>query len=202
MSLSHRFIPSYLHSIVLALASMSSTMSVNVAGYLRRNYDGGASTDSVAISDADEQDPEQAGRYEPTSVFAEKKKERNEADEAQKKLWFWTEKEACAECELFREEIENATSELGKKKAKKYFYRAAAAAFRAASHESEKGMAAWEKFQEAHGAEKANKWANEWLEKHASSYDEKAFDDIDFAAGKPPPPDPTKCSDKPGETLN
>jgi predicted ATPase len=194
-------ISSYLRPIVLALASVSSTMSVNVAGYLRRNYD---STASVAISDAEE--PKQAGRYEPTSVFAEKKKV--EVDKAQEKLWRWTEIEACEECRLFKEQIENATSELGKKKAKKYFYRAAAAAFRAASHESDQGKAAWEQFQERYGAEKAEKWADEWLAKHASSYDEKAFDDIDFAAAKGPikveqPPTYVTCA-YPGldETLN
>ena len=177
-------------------------MSVNVVGYLRRNYDdGGASTASVAISD--EEEPKQADRYEPTSVLAEKKKGKNEADEALKKLWRWTEIEACEECKLFKEEIKNAISELDKKKAKKAFKLAAAAAFRAASHESDDGMAAWEKFQEKIGAEKANRLADKWLAKHASSYDEKAFDDIDFAAGKPiQAPDPTKCSDKPGETLN
>ncbi len=155
-------------------------MSVNVAGYLRRNYDDGASTASIAISDAEE--PKQAGSYEATSVFAEKKKEKDEADEAQQKVWFWTEKEACEECKKLREEIENATSEFKKKKAKKYLKLAAAAAYRAASHESDEGMSAWEKFQAKFGADKANRWADEWLEKHASSYDESVFDDIDFAA--------------------
>ena len=155
-------------------------MSVNVAGYLRRNYDGGASTASVAISDAEE--PKQADIYEATSVFAEKKKD--VVDEAQKKLWYYIETEGCAECLEFKKQIENATSELGKKKAKKYYEQAAAAAFRAASHESDDGMAAWQKFQERYGAEKANRLADEWLAKHASSYDEKAFDDIDFAAKK------------------
>ena len=193
---------------ILALASVSSTMSVNVAGYLRRNYDGGASTASVAISDAEE--PKQADIYEATSVFAEKKKEKDEADKAQKKLWRWTEIEACTECQKFKEEIMNATSELGKKKAKKYYEQAAAAAFRAASHESDDGMAAWQKFQERYGAEKANRLADEWLAKHASSYDEKAFDDIDFAMKKPakevdePEPQIAVCDPHFGldETLN
>ena len=183
MSLSHRF-HLFLSSshVVLALASVSSTMSVNVAGYLRRNYDGGASTASVAISDAEE--PKQADIYEATSVFAEKKKEKDEADKAQKKLWRWTEIEACTECQKFKEEIMNATSELGKKKAKKYYEQAAAATLRAASHMSEKGEELWENFQEKYGADKANELADKWLAKHASSYDEKAFDDIDFAAKK------------------
>ena len=203
MSLSHRF-HLFLSSshVVLALASVSSTMSVNVAGYLRRNYDG-ASTASVAISDAEV--PKQADIYEATSVFAEKKKD--VVDEAQKKLWYYIETEGCAECEQYKKAIKNATSELDKKKAKKYFKLAAAATFRAASHMSDEGKELWEKFQAKYGAEKANEWADKWLAKHASSYDEKAFDDIDFAADRPvnvepPPPKITKCSDEPGETLN
>ena len=179
-------------------------MSVNVAGYLRRNYDGGASTASVAISDAEE--PKQAGIYEATSVFAEKKKK--EADEAQKKLLYYIETEGCIECLKFKEEIMNATSEFKKKKAKKYFNEAAAATLRAASQVSEKGKELWEKFQEEHGAEKANELADKWLTRHASSYDEKAFDDIDFAMkshsfrGEPPISDCSGMYPGPNETLN
>mmetsp|Transcript_15298 Transcript_15298/g.25017 ORF Transcript_15298/g.25017 Transcript_15298/m.25017 type:complete len:190 (-) Transcript_15298:361-930(-) len=159
---------------ILALASLSSTLSVNVVGYLRRNYDNAAA--AVEIMDSEEP---QAREYAPLSVFAEKKKE---ADEAQKKFWYWTEVEGCEECKKFKDEVMNATTELGKKKAKKYFDEAAAATLRAASHLSDEGMTAWLTFQEKYGAEKAERLADKWLKRHASSYDEDAFDDVDLAA--------------------
>eukprot|EP00986_Skeletonema_menzelii_P002578 scaffold699_cov69-Skeletonema_menzelii.AAC.1 len=43
-------------------------------------------------------------------------------------------------------------------------------------------MTAWLAFQEKYGAEKAERLADKWLKRHASSYDEDAFDDVDLAA--------------------
>eukprot|EP00986_Skeletonema_menzelii_P017944 scaffold23139_cov87-Skeletonema_menzelii.AAC.1 len=198
LSINCSSLPSSSSHIVLALASLSSTLSVNVVGYLRRNYDSAAA--AVEIMDSEEP---QAREYAPLSVFAEKKKE---ADEAQKKFWYWTEVEGCEECKKFKDEVMNATSELGKKKAKKYFDEAAAATLRAASHLSDEGMAAWLAFQEKYGAEKAERLADKWLKRHASSYDEDAFDDVDFAALEKgpkavPEPEIIYC-EMIGETLN
>ena len=94
-------------------------MSVDVVGYLRRSYDGGASTSSVMISDTEEH---QTSGYKPTSVFAEKKKKKK-VDEAQKKLLYWTEIEGCEDCKKYREEMKKAISKDGKEKAKKHFWK-------------------------------------------------------------------------------
>ena len=158
-------------------------MSVDVVGYLRRSYDGGASTSSVMISDTEEH---QTSGYKPTSVFAEKKKKKK-VDEAQKKLLYWTEIEGCEDCKKYGEEMKKAISKDGKEKAKKHFLEAAAATFRAAAHLSDDDKEAWVEFQEKYGATKAERWANKWLKHHASRYDEKAFDDVDFAASERAP---------------
>ena len=141
---------------------------------------------AVAVSDTKEV---QAGGYASESSFEEKKRK---ADKALQKLWYWTECEGCEECSYWKEMMKEATSGPKKKNAKKHYEEAKAAALRAMSHLSVEGKKAWEAFQEEHGADAAASLADEWMKRHASSYDEDSFNDIDIDAlsGNPWDPDP------------
>eukprot|EP00984_Skeletonema_dohrnii_P001962 scaffold662_cov124-Skeletonema_dohrnii-CCMP3373.AAC.6 len=183
-------------SELLAIAGVSSTWSVEVVGSLRGNYDSIAA--AVAVSDTKEV---QAGEYASESSFEEKKRK---ADKALQKLWYWTECEGCEECSYWKEMMKEATSGPKKKNAKKHYEEAKAAALRAMSHLSVEGKKAWEAFQEEHGADDAASLADDWMKRHASSYDEDSFNDIDIDAFKDRPelepdeeeqPPPCKCID-------
>mmetsp|Transcript_7151 Transcript_7151/g.10508 ORF Transcript_7151/g.10508 Transcript_7151/m.10508 type:complete len:102 (+) Transcript_7151:292-597(+) len=100
--------------------------------------------------------------------------------------------------------MKEATSGPRKKNAKKHYEEAKAAALRAMSHFSVEGKKAWEAFQEEHGADAAASLADDWMKRHASSYDEDSFNDIDIDAFKDHPelepdeeehPPPCKCID-------
>jgi len=153
---------------------VSSTLSVEVVGSLRGNYDSAAA--AVAVSDTKEV---HAGGYASESSFEEKKRK---ADKSLQKLWYWTECEGCEECSYWKEMMKEATSGNKKKNAKKHYEEAKAAALRAMSHLSVEGKKAWEAFQEEHGADAAASLADDWMKRHASSYDEDSFNDIDIDA--------------------
>jgi len=156
---------------------VSSTLSVEVVSSLRGNFGSdAAATAAIAVSDTNQA---QASGYASESSFEEKK---NKADKAQQKLWYWTECEGCEECSYWKEMMKEATSGPKKKNAKKHFEEAKAAALRAAAHLSVEGKKAWEAFQEEHGADAAASLADKWMKRHASSYDEDVFDDIDIDA--------------------
>mmetsp|Transcript_29885 Transcript_29885/g.51030 ORF Transcript_29885/g.51030 Transcript_29885/m.51030 type:complete len:192 (-) Transcript_29885:122-697(-) len=183
----------------LAIAGVSSTLSVEFVGSLRGNYDSVAA--AVAVSDTKEV---QAGGYASESSFEEKKRK---ADKALQKLWYWTECEGCDECSYWKEMMKEATSGPKKKNAKKHYEEAKAATLRAAAHLSVEGKKAWEAFQEEHGADAAERMADDWMKRHASSYDEAedSFNHIDIDAfkeldpelepGEEEHPPPCKCLD-------